>query len=61
MKYRLPTDIIVALVMVIATIAVGNPTIGRSADPKVARVSSRGETAPIVLAQYNPCPNGHCR
>jgi hypothetical protein len=28
----------------------------------VAGVSSaRGEPAPIILAQYNPCPNGKCR
>ncbi len=64
MKHRLSTDIIAAPVMVVMAIAVGNLclTTSKSADAGVAGiVSARGETAPIVLAQYNPCPNGKCR
>jgi len=64
MKHRFSTDIIAAPVMVVVAIAVGNLclTTGKSADAEVAGImSARGETAPIVLAQYNPCPNGKCR
>ena len=64
MKHRFSDDIIAAPVMVIVAVAIGNlcSTTGKSVDPDVAGVSSaRGETAPIVLAQYNPCPNGKCR
>jgi hypothetical protein len=64
MKHRFSADIIAAPVMVIVAVAVGNlcSTTGKSGDPDVTGVSSaRGETAPIVLAQYNPCPNGKCR
>ena len=64
MKLRFSTDIIAAPVMVVMAIAVGNLclTTSKSADADVAGiVSARGETAPIALAQYTPCPNGKCR
>jgi hypothetical protein len=64
MKHRFSTDIIAAPVMVVMAIAVGNLclTTSKSADADVAGImSARGETAPIALAQYNPCPNGKCR
>jgi hypothetical protein len=67
MKHRFSTgitNIIAAPVMAVMAIAVGNLclTTSKSADAGVAGiVSARGETAPIVLAQYNPCPNGKCR
>jgi hypothetical protein len=64
MKRRFSADIIAAPVVIIMAAALGNlcSTTGKSVDPDVAGVSSaRGETAPIVLAQYNPCPNGRCR
>lgn len=62
MKHRFSSDIIAASVAVIVAIAVANlcPTVGT--DHGVTGISSaRGQTAPIVLAQYNPCPNGKCR
>jgi hypothetical protein len=64
MKHRFSTDIIAAPVMVAVAIALGNLclTTGKSADADVAGiVSAPGGAAPIVLAQYNPCPNGKCR
>ena len=64
MKLQFSTDIIAAPVMVIVAIAVGSLclTTGKSGDADGAGIASaRGETAPIVLAQYNPCPNGKCR
>jgi hypothetical protein len=62
MKHRFWTVIIAAPVMVIVAIAVGNLTTGKSGDADAAgNASARMETAPIVLAQYNPCPNGKCR
>jgi len=64
MKHQFSTSIIVAPVMVIVAIAVGNlcSTTGTSMDPNVAGVlSAHGATAPIVLAQYNPCPNRKCQ
>jgi hypothetical protein len=64
MKHRFSTDIIAPAVMVIVAIAVGSLclTTGRSGDADAAGIASApGETAPIVLAQYNPCPNGRCR
>jgi hypothetical protein len=64
MKHRFSTDIVAAAVMVIVAIAVGSlcSTTGKPGDAVAAGIASaRGETAPIVLAQYNPCPNGKCR
>ena len=64
MKRHFSAGIIAALAMVIVAVAPGSlcSTSGRSAGPDVADVSgARGETAAIVLAQYNPCPNGKCR
>jgi hypothetical protein len=60
MKHRFSTGIIAAPVVIAVGILCW--TTGKSVNPDVAGVSSaRGETAPIVLAQYNPCPNGKCR
>lgn len=62
MRYRFSSGIIAASSMVVVAIAVGNlcSTTGIGRDvPGVS--SARAETAPIVLAQYNPCPNGKCR
>ena len=64
MKRRFSADIIAVPVMVVVAVAVGNlcSTTGKPADRDVAGVSSAREgSAQIVLAQYNPCPNGKCR
>jgi hypothetical protein len=64
MKHLFSTAIIAAPVAAVVAIAAGNlsATAVQSADPAAAGVSSaRTETAPIVLAQFNPCPNGKCR
>jgi archaellin len=60
--HRFLAIIIAAPVMAIVAIAVGNLTTGKSGDAGAAgSASARMETAPIVLTQYNPCPNGKCR
>ena len=64
MKHLFSTAIIAAPVVAVVAIAVANlcSTTVQSADPAAAGVSSaRGQSAPIVLAQFNPCPNGRCR
>lgn len=62
MTYRFSSDIIAASVMAVVGIAAGNLCSITSIDRDAVGVSSaRGETASIVLAQYNPCPNGKCR
>jgi hypothetical protein len=62
-KHQISIDIIAAAMMVMV-IAVGNQclTTGKSSSGDSAGiVSAHRETAPIVIAQYNPCPNGRCR
>jgi hypothetical protein len=64
MKLRISSDVIAAAVMVMVTVAAGSLclTTGRSGDAGAAGIAGAGgETAPMVLAQYNPCPNGRCR
>ena len=63
MKYRLSIHAIRNAVMLITAVIVvsgfvtGTP---RGSDPVVTAASVQ-ETGPIVLAQYNPCPNRKCR
>jgi hypothetical protein len=60
--HRFLAIIIAAPVMAIVAIAAGNLTTGKSGDADAAgTASARTEAAPIVLTQYNPCPNGKCR
>jgi len=64
MKQRFSTDIIRAAIIIIVAIAIGCTCwipgkLGNSDAVTVA--SARGETGMLVLAQYNPCPNGKCR
>jgi hypothetical protein len=49
---------IVAIVVVSACLISGK--LGGTNAVGIA-VSARGETGPLVLAQYNPCPNRVCR
>jgi len=48
---------LVAAVVVVSGSMTGAPG---GSDP-VGTAASGQETGPIVLAQYNPCPNGRCR
>jgi len=62
-KHQISIDIIATAIMVMV-IAVGNQclTTGKSSNAdSTGIVSAYRETAPITLAQYNPCPNGRCR
>jgi hypothetical protein len=64
MKHRFSTAIIAAPVVVIVAIAIGSlgARTGKPSDPDASEVSSaRAETAPMILAQYNSCPNRNCR
>jgi hypothetical protein len=50
-------------VMLIAAIVVvsGSVTGTPGATDPVGTAANVHETGPVVLAQYNPCPNGRCR
>jgi hypothetical protein len=64
MKLRISSGIIAAAVMVMVAVAAGSLclTTGKSGDAGAAGIAgAAGKTAPMVLAQYNPCPNGKCR
>jgi hypothetical protein len=64
MKHQISTDIIAAAIMVMVAIAVGSQcltTVKSGGADSAGIASAHRETAPIELAQYNPCPNGRCR
>jgi hypothetical protein len=64
MKHQFSTDIIRAAVMIIVAIAIGSECLipGKFGDSNAVGITgTRGATRPLVLAQYNPCPNGKCR
>jgi len=48
---------LVAAVVVVSGSMTGTP----GATNPVGTAASARETGPVVLAQYNPCPNGRCR
>jgi hypothetical protein len=63
-KHQISTDIIAAAMVAIVAIAVGSQclTAGKSGGADTAGIAgAEPEAAPIMLAQYNPCPNGRCR
>lgn len=51
-----------AVMLIAAVVVVSGSVTGTlgGTDP-VGTAASAQETGPIVLAQYNPCPNGRCR
>jgi 2-methylaconitate cis-trans-isomerase PrpF len=64
MKHQFSTDIIHAAVIITVAVAIGSACLipGKFGDSNAVGIAgTRGATGPLVLAQYNPCPNGRCR
>jgi hypothetical protein len=62
MKCKLTTHIVAPALVLAMTVGCVYFTAGRpGALQAPGIVSTRGETPPVVFAQYNPCPNGRCK
>jgi hypothetical protein len=62
MKNQISSQFIRAAVVILAIFVV-QPIFGKpgNVDVRGKVTSTRGETTPLITAQYNPCPNGKCR